>query len=85
MENVITHSVQKDINEHQFYCDECNKLLGTSTEYDDGYYAEYGRFEQSVCIKSQQYTMRKCLCDQCKAAQINKIVKTLEELGFSKK
>ena len=33
--------------EHQFYCDECNKYLGTTEEYDDGYYAKLGE----LCLK----------------------------------
>lgn len=28
---------------HIFKCDHCNADLGTSIEYDDGYYEEYGQ------------------------------------------
>ena len=36
--------------EHSFYCDECNKYLGTSQEYDDGWYEDIGEFELKFYI-----------------------------------
>lgn len=33
---------------HDFYCDECEKYLGRSEEYDDGFYKVIGEFERRV-------------------------------------
>lgn len=35
---------------HEFYCDNCGKFLGSSEEWDDGYYEELGSFENKLYI-----------------------------------
>jgi len=63
---------------HEFYCDECGCLLGSSEEWDDGYYEEIGEVSWSFgnFEKNGHY------CDKCKEKVWNKLKKTLKGLGF---
>lgn len=70
---------------HLFYCDECNKYLGTSEEFDDGYYARFGDFELSVNVLGERYNIEKTLCDECKNVFLDNLKSTLTNLGFRKK
>lgn len=83
MEKTVTHNARKNIDKHQFYCDECNKFLGTSIEYADGYYETHGDFMLRIWVEGEWYTLQKCLCDQCRAAKIDALVKFLKGFGFS--
>lgn len=69
---------------HEFYCDNCGKFLGSSKEWDDGYYKEYGSFKNNLCINSRWYRYRKNLCDKCQNEFVAKLTKTLIELGYTK-
>ena len=69
---------------HHFYCDSCNKYLGKTVEYDDGWYPELGEFELSFYISDDWYGINKCFCDECREKFLNKMVFTLTELGFKK-
>ena len=69
---------------HHFYCDECNKYIGETQEYDDGYYPELGEFELKFYFLDDWYEINKCLCDECREKFLNKILLTLTELGFKK-
>ena len=69
--------------EHSFYCDECNKYLGTSQEYDDGWYEDIGEFELKFYIDSW-YCINKCLCDDCRKSFIENLKVTLKNIGFEK-
>lgn len=71
------------IAEHSFYCDECNKYLGTSQEYDDGWYERFGEFELNLYI-DDWYQLKKCLCDDCRKSILNNIKVNLINLGFNK-
>ena len=66
---------------HHFYCDECNKYLGKTKEYDDGYYPKLGEFELKFYINGW-YKVEKCFCDKCKEKFIKKTCDTLTDLGF---
>lgn len=69
---------------HWFYCDECGEHLGTSTEYDDGYYQTYGDFGLRFNVVNNWYCVRKCLCDDCKEKFINNVKTSLTNMGFEK-
>ena len=81
MEKIIKKIVEVEDVVHEFYCDDCNKHLGTSYECDDGWYDELGRFEQKVYVNGWLY-FRKCLCDKCKYETINKLRTNLFDFGF---
>lgn len=69
---------------HQFYCDNCNKYLGKTKEYDDGYYPELGKFELKFYLPSGWYKINKYFCDECKEKFLKKVENTLVDLGFEK-
>ena len=33
---------------HHFYCDDCNKYLGKTEEYDDGYFENLDEFLREI-------------------------------------
>lgn len=76
--------------EHKFYCDYCNKFLGESTEYDDGYYEQYGEYEQTIYInsvdkdKKGRYYIKRYLCHECADGLTTSLINTLTALGFKK-
>lgn len=80
---------------HEFYCDNCGKFLGSSEEWEDGYYEKFGSFENKLDIynsrvhnkkykESGWYTYKKILCDKCQEEFVSKLAKTLLELGYKK-
>ena len=70
--------------QHLFYCDECGKYLGASTEYDDGYYQTYGDFRLKFCVVDNWYRVTKCFCDDCREKFINNVKTNLTNMGFEK-
>lgn len=79
----ITKKVEK--YEHSFYCDECDKYLGTSEEYDDGWYEKHGEFELKFYVNGNGwYRVEKCLCGDCIKKFINKVELNLINMGFVK-
>ena len=74
----------KEVRTHHFYCDDCNKYLGKSQEYDDGWYQDFGEFKLEFYLPSGWYEVNKCLCDECRQKFLQKVEKTLVELGFEK-
>ena len=69
---------------HKFYCDNCKKYLGESTEYDDGYYDSYGDFKYSFFIDGNWYTKHNHYCKDCTKIEKEKLISSLKELGFTK-
>lgn len=69
---------------HNFYCDGCNKYLGSSEECDDGYYNKLGEFHLHFFIKDSWYGVDKIFCDKCKEKFIEKVTTALTDLGFDK-
>lgn len=67
---------------HHFYCDSCNKYLGTTEEYEDGHYPELGEFELRFYVKDEWYRIEKHFCDDCKNNFISIVKSTLKDLGF---
>ena len=68
---------------HSFYCDECNKHLGTSEEYDDGWYQDFGQFKLN-CYIDGWYSVKKCLCENCKPKFIDDFKTILKNVGFTR-
>lgn len=70
-------------SEHDFFCDKCNKHLGSSTEYEDGYYEELGEFKLQLYV-SNWYSLHKHFCDDCRKEFVNNLIKVLTDMGFKK-
>ena len=68
---------------HSFYCDECNKYLGTTEEYDDGWYDTLGNLELSFYIDAP-YKVKKCLCHDCTNNFLSNLKDSLKAIGFKK-
>lgn len=81
MEKTIKEIVEVEDVRHEFYCDECNKYLGVSYEFDDGWYKKLGDFEMKYYVDGWLY-LRRCLCDKCRYELINKFRKILFDFGF---
>ena len=50
---------------HNFQCDNCNKFLGSSEEYDDGYYETFGNRTIAINLDKKKLEFKACLCDEC--------------------
>lgn len=81
METIKTERSDRKI--HTFFCDGCGKELGSSVEYDDGYYENYGEYEQKFYINGW-YTIRANYCEECAKKKNQEIVSALEAIGFFK-
>lgn len=85
MEKVNYYEKNIECATHTFYCDKCGKELGVSEEYDDGWYEELGKYEESFYIHTKGwYKLHKNLCNFCWGKYTNKIADALLELGFEK-
>lgn len=67
---------------HHFYCDGCGEYLGSSEEYDDGYYNERGAFGLSFHLDPGWYHVSKTFCDKCEQNYLTDVKNALEKLGF---
>ena len=83
-ENVKKQIIKQERYTHEFYCDKCDKFLGETSEYDDGWYPTLGRYRQSFCIKGEWYTLEICLCDECAKNMTDDIINALQKIGFTK-
>lgn len=84
MEIIKHKTIEKEEIKHEFYCDECNKFLGQSTEYDDGFYIRYGAIEHRIYARGNYYVLKMHLCDECHKKKMNKVFETLEKVGYTK-
>lgn len=84
MEKVITKPKQVEDRIHYFYCDDCGIEIGHSQEYDDGYYAELGKFELKWYTPNGWYKLKKCLCKSCERKVIITVCEALESVGFER-
>ena len=82
MEKIEEKEVARISRTHKFYCDKCNKYLGQSEEYDDGWYKSINEREWNVCIDKIWYYKRANLCDECFKEINNNIIKTFQKLDF---
>ena len=83
MEKTIPHRGWVERNIHEFYCDGCNKYLGKTFEYDDGYYADIGECEYRFNVDGW-YKIKRNLCPECKKKLIDNIQHCLVDLGFER-
>ena len=63
MEQKETIICAREETTHKFYCDDCNKYLGETHEYNDGWYPNLGEFELKFYLSDDWYFINKCLCD----------------------
>lgn len=84
MERLETRTCTREETTHHFYCDNCNKYLGKTEEYDDGLYPELGEFELKFYLPSGWHEVNKCFCDECREKFLKKVENTLIDLGFKK-
>ena len=83
MERESTQTISREQKVHQFFCDECGAELGVSTEYDDGYYAKFGEYNQQVQINGVWYKLHANYCPECAATKTNDIISAITNLGFN--
>lgn len=83
MEKIIIRKKEEYV--HHFYCDECNKYLGNTEEYDDGYYPSLGEFKLAFHLPGGWYKVEKCVCDECKEKYLSRLENVLKDLEFIKK
>lgn len=83
MEKEIKAVCKKELIKHSFYCDECGEYLGTSEEYDDGWYHKFGEFELKFYV-NDWYRLDKCLCDKCRDNFTENFISILKNIGFKK-
>lgn len=68
---------------HSFYCDNCGRFIGSTQEYDDGWYKELGEFILKFYMPSKGwYVFNKCFCDKCQQSYLKQLENNLVELGF---
>ena len=84
MEHVEYKTGTKTFITHKFYCDDCGEFVGSSTEFDDGYYEEFGNVECKFLLSSEFYRINKTLCESCKNKIFEKIAGVLLDVGFEK-
>ena len=85
MEKITSKEVKSILNTHNFYCDMCEKHLGSTKEHDDGYYATIGDYDLKFNLNSEWYSLHYNLCIDCKAKMRQKIIDVLLSMGFVKK
>ena len=82
MDNQVERIVERTKIEHEFYCDECGKFIGTSEEYDDGYYAKIGEAKWHYNGDKGWLAKRGNYCAECRAKIGASIDDALLKLGF---
>ena len=82
METVKT--IRGDRKAHNFFCDNCGKELGSSVEYDDGYYAQCGEYEQKIYI-DDWYEIKANYCKDCAEKKTQEIISAIKAIGFVKR
>ena len=82
METITTKEIRTEERTHHFKCDLCQIDLGQSTEYEDGYYEEYGEYHRAFCLDGHWFNLNMCLCETCANKKDKQIVDALLNLGF---
>jgi len=78
MDKITTKEILVKKVYHNFYCDHCNKFLGTRIEEDDGYYREPEGSDVSMSMPfdiSDHFVG--LLCDDCIKEFKNKLDSTI--------
>ena len=83
MEKKVEIEVKKTAIVHTFYCDNCNKELGESREYDDGYYEKRGVFEEKMYLHDGTgwVSIQGHLCSECKKLVCDAIKNGLQNIS----
>ena len=76
--------VKRDNRIHHFLCDGCGKELGSSVEYDDGYYEQCGSYEQKVYVDGW-YEFKANYCKDCAEKKTQEIISAIQAMGFEKR
>lgn len=84
MEKITSKEVKSLLNTHNFYCDMCEKHLGSTEEYEDGYCATIGDYDLKFNVNSEWYSLHRNLCIDCRAKMRQKIIDVLLSMGFVK-
>lgn len=84
MEKITSKEAKSILNTHNFYCDMCEKHLGNTEEYDDGYYATIGDYDLEFNVNSEWYSLHRNLCVECRSKMRQKIIDVLLSMGFVK-
>ena len=82
MEKINTVNKTIEYRYHIFYCDMCNKELGTTGELEDGYYHRLGEYNQDFYLDEKWFHLTRNLCNECKDKFNEKIKNALFDLGF---
>lgn len=84
MEKVTSKEIKSILNTHNFYCDMCKKHLGSTEEYDDGYYATIGDYDLKFNVNSEWYSLHYNLCVECRAKKETRNYRYFIIYGFCK-
>lgn len=84
MKKIRVVEKRKELNIYEFYCDKCNKYIGSSEEYSDGYYVKLGEVEEKAYIYHNWYRLNKTLCEDCKNEFYENLITKLIQIGFKK-
>lgn len=88
MDQIVTTKRIIEDRTHKFYCDECGKFLGESTEYSDGYYEKFGEVprhdmpQYNHILGIHIKLSKTCLCDECLEKKQEEVREALGKLGF---
>ena len=76
MEEINEYETKITEKVHEFYCDDCEKFLMTSKEYDDGWYETPKKF------RIQHVELKGHYCEKCGEERVNKVVDYARSMGF---
>ena len=83
MDRIEEKIIESKLIIHHFSCDECGKDLGSTEEYEDGYYPKVGCYGQSFHLEpGGWFRYSATLCDECKEKKTATIKNSLLALGF---
>ena len=84
MEQLRTEEATIEVKYHDFYCDECNCLVGSSVEHTNGAYDILGAYEVNVITPDGTFKYyNQCLCDTCRMGFPTKVAEALKAIGFT--
>ena len=84
MEQLRTEETTIEVKYHDFYCDECNCLVGSSVEHTNGAYDLLGIYEANVLTPDGTFKYyNQCLCETCKEGFPFKVAEALKAIGFT--
>ena len=82
MEKETTRTITTTETTHHFYCDNCDTYIGSSEEYDDGWYEELGEFELQMYTPLGWWKIHKCFCKECRDDFLEEFYISLNKMGF---